>query len=73
MGIGRDLYGLAKTGVNSRLRWTGLRSMTPEGTLVMVTIVDITERKQADAKRLEVQERFEKIFNHSPMSMASRV
>lgn len=48
MGVGRDLFGLRKDGRQVPLE-IGLTPIdTPEGTLVLASVIDITERKQAE-------------------------
>jgi PAS domain S-box-containing protein len=53
MGAGRDLFGLCKDGSQVPVE-IGLSPITtPEGSFVLVSIIDITERKRAEAEIAE--------------------
>ncbi len=53
MGAGRDLFALRKDGTEMPVE-IGLSTIdTPQGTVVLATIIDISERKRAETLRLQ--------------------
>ena len=67
MGVGRDLYAQRRNGEQFPVE-IGLNPIeTEEGTWVLSSIVDITERKRAEATLRESEERFRKMADTTPV------
>src|SRR5258708_16247466 len=56
MGAGRELFAGRKDGTECRVEIGISRIKSPEGTLVLSVIVDITERRQAEAEARQQRE-----------------
>jgi protein-histidine pros-kinase len=75
MGAGRDLFGLHKNGQEIPLE-IGLNPInTPEGTLVLAAIIDISERKKAEeaGRAKEIAEASVKMKDHFMANMSHEV
>ncbi|MDX1496180.1 MAG: PAS domain S-box protein [Salinisphaeraceae bacterium] len=71
MGAGRDLYGVTKTGREIPLE-IGLNPIdTPEGVITLASIIDISERKQAELLKRQEHDNLlrQSIFDSIPFSV----
>jgi PAS domain S-box-containing protein len=70
MGAGRDLFALRKDGSQVPIE-IGLNPITTtEGSFVLASIIDITERRRAEAALRQSEERFAKAFRTSPAALS---